>query len=94
MVLSSSLKQKLNVMSSTKGKLVVAHYGLSVVLWNKNFIEAQGYTVEQKQIYQDNKITILIENNERASISNKTEHIKVTYFFIKEHIDQGDVEVE
>ena len=37
-VLSSYLKQKLNVKSSTKVVLVISHDGLSVVLWSNNFI--------------------------------------------------------
>lgn len=47
-VLSSSLKQKLNVKIYTEGGLVGSHAGISVVLWIKHFIEAQGYTVEHK----------------------------------------------
>ena len=66
-VLSLSLKQNLNVKSSTEGGLLGAHYGLSVVLWSKHFIEVQGYTVEHNKLYQDKNSTILMENNGRAS---------------------------
>ena len=40
-VLIPYLKQKINLKISTEGKLVGSHDGISVVLWNKNFIEAQ-----------------------------------------------------
>ena len=40
-------------------------------------------------MYQDNKSTILMENNARASISEITKHIKSIYFLIKDHIKQG-----
>ena len=66
-VISSSPKQKLNVKSSTEGGLLGAHYGLSVVLWIKHFVEVQGYTVEHNKLYQDKNSTILMENNGRAS---------------------------
>ena len=59
-VIGSSLKQKLNMNSSTEGQLLGSHNGLSVVLWSKNFIEAQGYTMEHNKLYQDNKIAILV----------------------------------
>ena len=74
-VLSSSLKQKLNVKSSTEGELVGARDGMSVVLWSKHFIKAQGYTVEHNKLYQDNKSTILMENNGRASSSEQKKYI-------------------
>ena len=62
-VLSSFLKQKLNAKSSTGAELLGSHDGLSVGMWNKNFIEAQGYTVEPTKLYQDKNSIILIENN-------------------------------
>ena len=66
-VLSSFLKQNLNVKSSTEGELLGSQYGLSVFLWSKHFIEVQGYTVENNKLYQYNKSTILMKNNGRAS---------------------------
>ena len=45
-VLSSSLKQKLNVNSSTEGVIVGAYNGLIVVLWSKRFIGYQGFMAD------------------------------------------------
>ena len=55
----------LNVMRSTEGNFVGDHDGLSMILWSKYFIEAQGYTVEHKTLYQDNNRTIPMGINSR-----------------------------
>ena len=59
----------------------------------KYSIESQVYTVEHNKLYQYNKSTILMENNGRASISKRKIYIKAIYFFIKDQIYQGGVEV-
>ena len=75
-ILSLSLKQNINAKSSTEGQLLGAHDGPSVVLCRKNFIKAKGYTVEQRKLYQDNKSTILMENNGIYLSSKRTKHVK------------------
>ena len=69
---SLSLKKKINMKSSKEGELVGEHDVLSVVLWSKHFIRHKGFTVEHNKVYQDNKNIILMENNGRGSISNRT----------------------
>ena len=92
-VMSFSRKQKLNVCSSAEGELVGIDDALPWILWCKYFIESQGYTVEQNILYQDNKSTILLAKNGRWSGSKRTKHIKSRYFFIKDKVDQGEIEV-
>jgi hypothetical protein len=78
--ISFSRKQKLNVRSSCEGELVGVDDAMAWILWCKYFIEAQGYTVEQNILYQDNKSTILLATNGRWSSSKRTKHIKSWYF--------------
>eukprot|EP00804_Cyclotella_cryptica_P015717 CCRYP_013378-RA/>CCRYP_013378-RA protein AED:0.70 eAED:0.41 QI:0/-1/0/1/-1/0/1/0/188 len=59
-----------------------------------NFIEAQGYSVEENILYQDNKSTILLANNGRWSSSRRTKHIKSRYFFIKDKVRSQEVSFE
>jgi hypothetical protein len=59
--------QKMNVRSSTEGELVAVHDAATMILWMKLFLEAQGYDVEKKIIYQDNKSVILLETNGKKS---------------------------
>ena len=54
-------------------------------------MKAQGYKVLDKVFFQDNRSSILLENNGKASISKRTKHIKNRYFFITDRVAQGDV---
>ena len=92
--ISFSRKQKLNVRSSCEGELVGIDDALPLILWARYFIEAQGYSVEQNIMYQDNKSTILLANNGRWSSSRRTKHIKSRYFFIKDKVQSGEVSVK
>jgi hypothetical protein len=52
----------------------------------------QGYNVGPSKLYQDNKGTLsLIDKGYAASA--RTRHINVRYFFIKDRVDAGEVEV-
>ena len=64
-VQSLSKKQKLNTRSSTKAELVGADDVATQILWMKHFMEAQGYTIEDNILHQDNKSTILLQENGR-----------------------------
>jgi hypothetical protein len=44
-ITSISTKQKVNTRSSTESKLVVHDDVVSKILWSKQFIEAQGFTI-------------------------------------------------
>ena len=56
----SSTKQKLNAWSSTETELIGADDFIPAILWTRNFMEAQGYTVRDSVLYQDNKSAILL----------------------------------
>ena len=45
-------------------------------------------------MYQDNQSDILLKNNGRASISIRTKHLNIGYFFIKDRIKKGELKVE
>ena len=92
-IYSKSSKQKLNTKSSTEAELVAASDMSGQILWTKYFLEAQGYQVKRNILYQDNKSAILLEKNGALSSSQRTRHINVRYFFIKDKIDQGDIEI-
>ena len=64
------------------------------IMWGRYFIEDQGYTVEYKKNYQDNKSTILLATNGRSSSSKRTKRIEHRYFLIKDKISRGDVEIK
>ena len=88
-----SNKQKINTRSSTEAELVGVNDALGMVLWVRHFMEAQGYTVGDNVVFQDNQSAILLEKNGRRSSSKKTRHIEIRYYFITDNIDRGTVRV-
>jgi len=44
-------------------------------------------------IYQDNKSTILLSENGKASSSKRMKHLDVRYYFVTDCIKQGEVKV-
>ena len=87
-------EQKINVRSSCEGELVGVDNAISWILWCKYFIEVQGYSVEQNVLFQDNKSTILLATNGHWSISKRTKHVKSRYFFVKDCVKNGELEVQ
>jgi hypothetical protein len=64
------------------------------VLWTQYFLQQQGYRVNHNTIYQDNMSAMLLEINGKRSSSNRTRHIDIRYFFMKDCIDNDDVTLQ
>ena len=58
------------------------------------FLKAQGYDAYKSIMMRDNKSCMLLEENGMFSSSKRTKHINVRYFFMKDKIDSGEVEIE
>ena len=90
---SSTNKQKINTKSSTEAELVGVADGLPMVIWTRNFLEAQGLTVNDNVVYQDNMSAILLERNGRSSSGKRTRYINIRYFFVADRIRNGELRV-
>ena len=93
-VISFYRKQKLSAKSSTEAELIGVDDAIPQVLWTRYFIEDQGYTITEDVILQDNMSAMKLEVNGKASSSWKIKHINIRFFFIKDHIDNGEVSVK
>jgi hypothetical protein len=91
---SASTKQKINTKSSTEAELVGVDDGMPMVMWTRNFLQAQGYKVNDNVVYQDNQSAMLLERNGRASSGRRTRHIDIRYFFATDRIAKGHMRVE
>ena len=89
-----SKKHRLDVGSSTESELVSIADVLGVMMWCNYFMEAQGYTIDNNLLYQDNKSTILLAKNGRMSANKASRHIHHRYFLIADKIKKGDITVE
>ena len=77
---SLSRKQKLNTRSSTEAEVVGVDDVLTLMLWTKLFMEAQGYHIEKNILYQDNQSAMLLEKNGKRSLSQRTRAMHIHYF--------------
>ncbi|KAG7363646.1 reverse transcriptase RNA-dependent DNA polymerase [Nitzschia inconspicua] len=93
-VYSMSTRQKINTRSSTEAELVGVNDAMSIILWTRHFLEAQGYSVKENVVYQDNESAILLEKNGRRSSTKRTRHLDVRYFFVTDNVHRGKLSIE
>jgi hypothetical protein len=89
----SSTKQKLNTRSSTETEIVCADDFVPTICWTRYFMKARGYGVKDNVLFQDNKSSIILEKNGKASSSKHTKHINIQYFFITVRVKKEEVSV-
>jgi hypothetical protein len=91
---ATSTRQKLNTRSSTEAELVGVDDVMALVMWTRYFLEAQGYSVDDNVVYQDNQSAMLLEMNGRVSSGKRTRHINIQYFFVADRIGSNEMRVE
>ena len=62
-------------------------------MWTRLFLIAQGYNIDKNLVYRDNKSELFLEENGQLSISQRTKHINVRYYFMKDRIANNELEV-
>jgi len=88
-----SSKQKIVSKSSTEAELIALSDASSQVIWTRNFLISQGHELGPAKVRQDNKSTMAMVEKGRST-SERTRHISVRYFFIKDRVDSGDLAIE
>lgn len=91
-ILTKSTKQRLVTKSSTEAELVAASDFASEALASREFLIAQGHAVDPAVVLQDNQSTIAMLDN-GISKSDRTRHIAIRYFWTKERVDNGEMQV-
>ena len=88
-----STKQKLSTKGSMETEIVGLDDFMLEICWTRYFIAAKGYNVKDNCLHQDNKSSIIMENNGEDSSINCTKHINIWYFFINNRVNKGEVSV-
>jgi hypothetical protein len=93
-VMSYSGKQKINTDSTTTSELVgCSDYSKRGAIWSSRFLQHQGHNTKAK-LYQDNESAIRLERNGRRSCGQKTRHVDIRYFHLKDLIQRGIIDLE
>ena len=92
-VMSRSSKQKLNSKSSTEAEVIGVSDMLPYNLWTVYFLEAQGYELSNNILYQDNQSAIRLEKNGLRSAGNKSRHINIRFFLIKDCASREEITI-
>ena len=88
-----SAKQQIVTKSSTEAELVALSDSSNQALHLRNFIIGQGHSCGPVTVYQDNMSCMsLIERGRSAA--ERTRHIAIKYFWLKERVDMGEARVK
>jgi len=92
-----SSKQKIVVKSSTEAELVALSDASNQILWTREFLCVQlkyaGSECMPAVIKEDNMSTITLLRTDKAQ-SQRTKHINIRYFYLKDRQDHGEVVIE
>ena len=66
---------------------------LSQTIWTSSFLRHQGYDIKNALLNQDNQAAILLQTNGVISTKKRSRHIDIRFFFIRDRVDSGDIEI-
>ena len=86
-------KRKLNTKITTESEFVEASNYIPWKILAKRFLQHQGCGLKIKVFYQNSKSAMKIEKNGRRLCGEKSRHIHMTYFFIKNVLIKEGIEL-
>ncbi len=92
--ISVSTKQKLNTRSLTESELVGVNDMMPIICWTRYILLSQGYGIIEDLLLQDNRSSILLERNGRASSGKRTRHINIRYYFITDWVNMKEISID
>ena len=84
-----SCKQQIVTKSSTEAELVALSDSTNQGIHVRNFLIAQGYKMDPLILYQDNLSCMALVQRGRSA-AERTRHINIRYFWVKERVDKGE----
>jgi hypothetical protein len=87
-------KHKIPSKKSAKSEIFGLYDKMGDILWTRNFLEAQGYTITNNIVFQDNMSTLSLAKNGYVLSSKRTKHIKAKYFFIRHYHNSWELDLQ
>jgi len=87
-----STKHNIVTKSSTEAEIVGVSDGMGSNLGLMYLLQEQGYDIKPLILYQDNTSAITLMEKGRST-SQRTKHIDIKYFFIKDRIKSNEISV-
>lgn len=92
LLFASSTKQKLMSKSSTDAEIIAVHSSMNIIEEMRDLFNDLNDSNEATCVYQDNlSAKFLMEHGD--SSSDKSKHMKVRYFYIKEKVDDNIINI-
>jgi hypothetical protein len=90
-ILAKSVKQKIVAKSSCEAELIGLSDISSLLAWQQEWMTIMGDADHAYPgfLYEDNMSAMRLAENGRST-SDRTKHIKLRYFFIKQYLDSGE----
>jgi hypothetical protein len=88
-----SSKQLIVTKSSTEAELVGLSDSANQGIFIRNFLLSQGYRMGPVTIFQDNQSCMALMERGRSG-AERTRHIQIRYFWVKERVDTREVRIE
>ena len=86
------MRQQIVTKSSTEAELIALSKPSNQALQVRNFIIGQGHSCAPVMIYQDNMSCMALIDRGRSA-AERTRHISIRYFWLKERVDTGEARV-
>jgi hypothetical protein len=67
---------------------------MPIMLWTCYFLLSQGYGIVENLLLQDNKSSILLEQNGKALSGKRTKHINIQYLPITDRVNMKEISIE
>jgi len=87
----SSRRQRIVTKSSCEAEVVALSDEASTVLWSRDFLISQGYTLPAVPIFEDNQAAIAVL--ERGAGAGSTRHINIRYFWLSDRVKSGELSI-
>jgi hypothetical protein len=91
-VVCDSLRQKTTAKSSYEAELMAATDGSNSLFYVRNLLLEQGHVVGPAKLYQDNQSALASVKTGKPS-SKRSRHINIRYFYLKDKVDHGELEL-